>query len=422
LTVKAAPFDISEGNFQGGAVNVVLKSGGNDIHASGFHTWGGPKLSGDRTRDNRGLLGETYPVGKTTVLDFRNWGGSISGPLIKDTLFFAAAYEKLTEGAPNTFGVQGSSAANLVPNLTQTQVDNVIGLFDTAGYDDYPIGNVPAAIAEKDEKYSAKLDWNITDGHRFSASYIHHENELPNFATGAATGSNNPATPYIQLQSNQYLLTEYTNAASGQSNSQWSDNFSTEARVAYKFYRRGQDAYFGPDYAQFNVCLDPTSSTTPYPNTAATLCNSGSPIIRMGPDTPRQANKFNNKQWTVTTNAQLKVGDHTLKLEADYFHSRIYNLFVYGGGAVSAGSTGGGSGAYYFDSLADFSARQANEFVLTTTTTGDKNDGYVDWAYDIYTFGFQDTWKPNATLTVNAGLRYDMYASDSNIGDRKSVV
>lgn len=168
-------------------------------------------------------------------------------------------------------------------------------------------------------------------------------------------------------------MTEFTNALSGQLNSQWSSNLSSEIRVAYKYYRRGQDAFYGPDYAQMAVCLDPTSSATLYPNSAATLCNSGTPIISIGPDTPRQANVFHNRQLTINSNLQMKAGEHTFKLEADHFHSSLYNLFVFGGGSVTAGSTGGGSGAYYFDSLADFSARSANEFVLTTTTTGNQN-------------------------------------------------
>jgi hypothetical protein len=424
LTVKAAPFDISEGNFQGGAVNVVLKSGTNHFHITAFGNWGGPNLTGNLTHDNRILPTGTLAVRPSSVLDFTNFGGSLSGPIIKDKLFFSAAYEKLTEGSPNTYGVTGGSAANVVPNLTQAQVDDVISRFNSAGYDKYNVGNVPAAIAEKDIKYSGKLDWNVMEGQRVSISYIHHQNALPNYAvgSGSATGSNSSSTPYIQLQSNLYQITEFTNAGSGQWNSQWTDKLSSEVRVAYKYYRRGQDAFFGPDYAQFNVCLDPTSSATLYPNTAATLCNTGSPIIRMGPDTPRQANKFNNKQLTISVNMQYKAGDHNFKLEYDRMHSRNYNLFVYGGTAVSAGSTAGGSGAYYFDSLSDFSARDANELALESATTGNKNDGYVDWAYTTHTVGLQDTWKPSPRFTANFGLRYDFYASDDAIAYNQNFI
>ena len=133
LTVKAAPFDISEGNFQGGAVNVVLKSGTNKYHLTGFGNFGGPTLTGNKTRDNRRLATTDSAVNPTQILDFTNYGGSISGPIIKDKLFFFGAYESLSEGAANTFGAVGSNAPNIVPNLTQAAVDNVISKFNTLG-------------------------------------------------------------------------------------------------------------------------------------------------------------------------------------------------------------------------------------------------------------------------------------------------
>ncbi len=419
LTVKAAPFDISEGNFQGGAVNVVLKSGTNDIHASAFYSLGGDWGTGNYTRDNQTLPGGTKSVGKTKILDFHNWAYSLSGPLIKDKLFIAGTYEYLSEGAANTYGPTGGSAANSVPNLAQSDIDNVIGVFNSAGYDEYDVGNVPGALSEVDKKGSLKLDWNITDGQRFSASYIHHENGLPNFATGSSTGSSSTTAPYIQLQSNQYRLSEFTNAVSAQLNSQWTNDLSTELRAAYKYYQRGQDAWSGPDYAQFAVCLDDTSqgglydSSNASASAYATKCTDGSPIVRMGPDTPRQANKFHSFQTSASANVQLALGTHNIKLEGDYIRTRIYNLFVYGGSSLSSGATGGANGAYYFDSLADFQNRQANELSLNIPSTGNKGDGAVDWAYEMYTAGLQDTWKPFSNFTVNAGARYDWYSSDS---------
>jgi hypothetical protein len=412
LTVKAAPFDISEGNFQGGAVNVVLKSGTNNYHGSAFGNFGGPGLTGDRTRDNRDLFGNINPVGPSIILPFRNYGGSLSGPIIKDKLFLSLAYEQLSEGAPNTYAIQGGSAPNIVTAITAAQVTDVLSRYSAAGYDKHEMGNVPTAIEETDKKYSAKLDWNVTDGHRVAVSYIHHENSLANFANGSATGSTSSTTPNISLQSNLYGLNEFTNAISGQYNAQWNDSVSSEIRVAYKYYKRGQDSYFGPDYAQFAVCLDGTSQGGFYPAAAAALCSTGTGIIRLGPDAARQANAFNNKSLTITTNVQARVGDHTLKIGYDRFQTDLYNLFVYGGsiGAnTTNGNQGGSQGTYYFDSLADFSARNANEYTLTTTTTGNKLDGNVDWGYVIHTFGFQDTWKPSRSFTANFGVRTDVY-------------
>lgn len=416
LTVKAAPFDISEGNFQGGAVNVVLKSGTNDLHGSVFGNFGNADWTGKLTHDNRNPLGQNFAVAPAKILKFENYGASLSGPIIKDKLFLSLAYEKLSEGTPNPFGVQGSGASNPIPNLfsaDQTNfrgLDTILNTFSSV-YGSFPVGGVPTAIAETDKKYSAKLDWNIAEGHRFTASYIHHENALPSFGSA---GSNSASTPYIATQSNIYALTEFTNAYTAQLNSQWTDRFSTEVRASYKYYRRGQEAYSGPDYAEIRVCADNASSALGATiQTAETICNSGVPIVRMGPDTPRQANKFNNKILTIQGNASLRAGDHTFKLEYDNMHSTLYNLFVFGTAGLQG--TGGPQGLYYFDSYTDFANRQANELVLNSTTTGNKNDGYVDWAYTVHTVGLQDTWRAAANLTFNAGFRFDFYRADKSI-------
>jgi hypothetical protein len=438
LTVKAAPFAISEGNFQGGAVNVVLKSGTNTFHGSAFGNFGGADLTGKRTADNVGAVHDVYGVADSKILNFKNYGASLTGPLIKDKLFLALSYEKLTEGAPDPYGVTGSAAPNPVPNLyyddttiasgttlatggyafgvggnptTLAGLNSLYSAFKTS-YGNFPIGDVPTAIAEKDTKYAAKLDWNITSNQRFSLSYIHHENVVPNFYSGSGGGSNSATAPSIQLQSYLYQLTEHTDAFSGQLNSKWTDRLSSEVRLAYKYYRRGQDSYSGTDFAQFNVCMDPTSSAlgATSASSASLVCGSGTPSVRLGPDTPRQANQFHNRIYTFQGNLQYRAGAHTIKVEYDHNYSTLYNLFVYNGATA-----GGPQGLYYFDSFADFKAQQANEVAYTNTTTGSKNDGYVNWGYHVNTTGIQDTWKVQPNLTVNAGLRYDYYTSGDKV-------
>lgn len=432
LTVKAAPFDVSEGNFQGGAVNVVLKSGTNQYHGSAFGNWGGQSLTGKRTRYNVNPLGIPFPVANTLTLDFKNYGGSLSGPIIKDTLFLALAYEYLSEGTSNPFAPQGGNAPNIVPNAYRADqtafkgIDSVIAAFPNL-YGSYEIGDVPTTIAETDKKYSAKLDWNITDGHRFSASYIHHENVLPNYGSA---GSTSTTAPYIALQSDIYKLTEFTNAGSAQLNSQWTDNLSTELRGSYKYYRRGQDTYFGPDFAMFDVCLDNASDAITSTTIAAatTLCRTGvstasggngtglgTPVLRLGPDSPRQANAFDNKIRTLQGNVSYRAGNHLFKLEYGNVNSKLYNLFVYNGSGSTASGGAGAQGLYYFDSFADFQNKKANELALYSTTTGNKLDGFVRWGYTTHTIGAQDTWTVTPDLTVNAGVRYDFIQTGDDI-------
>lgn len=459
LTVKAAPFDISEGNFQGGAVNVVLKSGTNALHGSAFGNFGGPAMTGNLTADNQILAQGGKPVGKSTILNFKDYGGSLSGPIIRDKLFFAVSYERLSEGTPFFYGAQGSAAANPVPNLYYadttetaplvsgnsnaypfgsttanpkypqpaggypTTLPGLNTLFSTfkANYGNFPIGDVPTAIAETDKKLAGKLDWNIADGHRFSISYVAHENVLPNWGSGG--GNNSATTPNIQLLSDLYKVTEHTDAITAQYNAKWTDRLTSEVRFAYKYYRRGQDAFNGTNFAQFNVCLDPTSSTLSDDYTKTNYldkCSAGTPVVKLGPDTPRQANQFNSHTYTLQSNLGYRAGNHSFKLEFDHMYTAIYNLFVYGTGGTAG--TGGVNGLYYFDSMADLTAKQANELVLELPSTGTGSDGYVRWAYQLNTVGLQDTWKPRPNLTINGGFRYDMYVADNSITKNTNFV
>ena len=82
FSVKVAPFDISEGNFQGGSINVILRSGTNKYHGSAFYSYTDQSLTGSKTRD------------RTLDLKFKSkqYGAFVSGQIIKDRLLFMAEY------------------------------------------------------------------------------------------------------------------------------------------------------------------------------------------------------------------------------------------------------------------------------------------------------------------------------------------
>ena len=239
FAVRVAPFDISEGDFQGGAINVVLRSGTNSFHGSAFFTHSDDSLTGSSTR------------GVDINLDFRSqqYGGLIAGPIVRDRLFFMFAYERLDETDPFDDGV-GPGFANQVPGVTLAQVDQVSAIADTVyGYD--TLGLITNAT-EQDEKYIAKFDLNINDDHRASLTFIR------NVGTQQFQQNTFLTPPQaLGLQSNGYELAEEINTGVLQINSRWSDVVSTEARVSYRDYNRDQTPFGGRDFSQFEVCLDP---------------------------------------------------------------------------------------------------------------------------------------------------------------------
>ncbi len=102
FSVKTAPYDIEEGDFQGGAINVILRSGGNRFTGSAFYSYLDDSLTGDKIS------------GVPVALDFksRQYGAFLSGPIIRDRLFFAVSYERTKEGDPIDEGPTGLGFAN----------------------------------------------------------------------------------------------------------------------------------------------------------------------------------------------------------------------------------------------------------------------------------------------------------------------
>lgn len=382
FTVKVAPYDISEGDFQGGAINVVLRSGGNRFRGSGFFSYTDDSLTGEETRN------------VTTNLDFdsKQYGGVLSGPIIPDTLFFMVAYERTEESDPFDNGI-GAGFANQIPNLTQAQVDQVTQIASSVyGIDTLGIS---ASSQEQDEKIVGKLDWNVNDNQRVALTFIRNEGtNVFQQNTSISTTS-----PTLGFNSNAYQLSEESNSGTLEVNSQWSDRFSTQLRASYRDYNRGQDALGGNDNAQFAVCLDPTSTGS------GTSCSTGVPRLFFGPDIFRQANVLNTENLAIDFTARLDAGDHQFKLNLGYTNVHTFNLFQRRA-----------TGDLYFDSLADFQARRASQLQLRGSVPSlDPIDAAADFSSQQITVGLQDDWQITDTLLLNIGARYDLFASPTDV-------
>ncbi len=385
FAVRVAPFDISEGDFQGGAINVVLRSGTNSFHGSAFFTHSDDSLTGSRSRAT-----PTNPTGEIN-LDFRSqqYGGLIAGPIVRDRLFFMFAYERLDETDPFDDGV-GAGFANQVPGITQAQVDQVSGIANTV-YNYDTLGLIQNAT-EQDEKYIAKFDLNINDDHRASLTFIR------NVGTQQFQQNTFTTPPFaLGLQSNGYELAEEINTGVLQVNSRWSDVVSTEMRVSYRDYNRDQTPFGGRDFAQMEVCLDPTTGPTP-PNNV-TAC--GGSRIFFGPDISRQSNDLNTENFSADFTARFDFGAHTVKAIFGYTDIHVFNLFLQNS-----------LGNIYFDSLADFQARRANRFRLGGAVPSlDPNDAAAEFTTLAWTVGVQDDWEVNESLQLTAGVRMDLYGN-----------
>jgi carboxypeptidase family protein/TonB-dependent receptor-like protein len=119
--VLIAPFDVRQGGFTGGLVNAVTKSGTNTFHGSVFGY--GQNQSFARDSVNRD------PLGADLLTDFHEYqyGGTLSGPIIKNKLQFFAAVDLKSRAAPFVGYLQGNDAIDKAAygGLTKGLADSV---------------------------------------------------------------------------------------------------------------------------------------------------------------------------------------------------------------------------------------------------------------------------------------------------------
>ncbi len=404
---KVAPYDVREGNFQGGAINAILKSGTNEFHGTGFYAYSADELTGKRTKAGPGV-----PTGRVTIPDFKyeNYGAEISGPIIKDKLFFMVAGERIRAGTPITEGTPGNNAGTIIPNITDEAVSQIQQIAQSRyGYD---TGSVLNNSDDQDDRLVAKLDANLSDTQRASVTYMYTKDSIrfnQNTQVGPASGTAN--APGLGLESNGYIGSNRLHAGVVQLNSDWSDDFSTEVRGFYKDYKRGQDPIMGRGFAQMQVCTAAQSDRGGFAGVGSTAtgidlstnCANGSGTVSFGPDISRQSNELTSSTWGGTVQARLTRDDHDLRIFGEMSDTKIVNLFV----QRTAGD-------YYFDSIADFAAGNAQRLRYQNAVPSlDPINGAARFQYQSYAFGIQDNWRISDTLSLSYGARYDMYGGKS---------
>src|SRR3954469_6070881 len=97
VQVQLAPYDVKLGNFTGGSVNAVTKSGSNDFHGS-VYGYG----------RNKTLVGKSPDAAKKSIgSDFYDYqyGGTLSGAIVKNKLFFIGNVEITRRQEPTFYNV-----------------------------------------------------------------------------------------------------------------------------------------------------------------------------------------------------------------------------------------------------------------------------------------------------------------------------
>ena len=188
VQVALTPYDVQYNDTCGGVVNVVTKSGQQRIPR--HRLW---LLQGRQSLNGKDLALWTPTTGKTDVtgdkfqrqsdadeapfLSRKRYGGTLSGAIIEDTLFFFVGYDELKRTTqPSALNAVDPWPARAIP---ASSAEHLAG----PGQPDHRRrpehlwlrceATWPTISTEYNQRYIAKLTWQINDDHALTASYQH---------------------------------------------------------------------------------------------------------------------------------------------------------------------------------------------------------------------------------------------------------
>lgn len=425
--VQTSLYDASNGRNAGGNVEAITRSGTNDLHGNAYYFLRNRSLNAnDPFLKARGI--------QRPILNRHQFGGTLGGRIIRDKLFFFGSYQGTKEknGASLTnsltvpvipIGLSDTNrtAAGLaaafsgvptIANLTSAQINPVAlsilnarlrdGSFaipsssgGTRTLSSLGLTQPQSGVSRFTEnQFNANADLNLTSKHSISAKFFVADN--PTFqANYSFAGLGNGATQLVGFGGD---LTIKQKLYSVTDSYVFSPNVVNQFRVGFSRLRVTSVPEEPFTAAQLGI-TNPLSSL--YPGTPTLSFNGSDSLFFFGSSTlADQSSRIN--AYTANDTLSWTVGNHRLKVGGEYRFSQVKFYF----NAFTRGQI------IYGDTVAATGIRTtAFQNFLQGIGTSLIGSGVFDRYYKVTdTNGFiQDDWKINSRLTLNLGVRYDLY-------------
>jgi hypothetical protein len=287
MQVYLSPFDIKIGNFTGGSINAVTRSGTNEVHGSVYVFGRNASLVGpDRTHTelNKALPSSFYDL---------QTGARIGFPIIKDKLFFFSNAEVTDRQEP----IQQVAGSNGSDNILSLDDATRIVQYSKSKYDFDPGEHQLYNTFARSKKFFNRLDWNINDRHQL------------------VIRNNTVLSEALQMERDQFNF-RFSSIGFRQVNDQSSTVIELKSRINNRISNNLILGYTSiHDYREPNSRVD-------FPQVQIVGRTPGTTIF-FGTD--REAAIFNLQQRTFefTDNVTIRMGKHTLTAGT---HNEFYNI------------------------------------------------------------------------------------------------
>ncbi len=315
VQVSVAPFDVRQGGFTGANINTVTKSGTNDIRGSIYTFFRNESLLGNKVSGSEVIANPD--------LSFIQSGFAVSGPLIRNKLFFYVNAElertddpgsNFVACAPARLPAGASCSDPVLPlGISRVRVSTMDSIsqrmqqeygYDTGPYEGY--------IHETDNnKLLLKLDWNANENNTVSFRYnmLDAKRDLPPhpFVLSVNNTGRGPNESSLPFQNSGYQINNELHSFALEVNSRstgWANRF-------FASYNRFRDfrAPFSVDFPTVEIGEGGLTYTT------------------VGHEPFSIHNILDQDVLQLTNNFTLFKGQHALTLGANYESFSFFNSF-----------------------------------------------------------------------------------------------
>jgi hypothetical protein len=405
-----ANFAPEYGRNSGSVVNILTKSGSNQLHGSAF------EFLRNSAMDARNYFNRD-PAPQSPFRN-NNFGASLGGPIVKDRTFFFGAYEGQRERVASDFSflvptqAQISEAQTLVAGSGVTPspaLTNILGIFQKLPNYNGTSGTIGGTDLDKNDvdSFLVKVDHQFTSSESLTGRYAFASSQqvFPLGGLGFGAGSRLPefaqsSPTRVQLVSLSFLSTI-------------SPERINEVRFGYSRYRTS--------FTALDASLDPASfgtSAVPFNLGTGKL---GLPEIDFGGTFENLgASGFSiprgrtSQSFQILDNFTWIKGRHTIKFGGEYRRAVISNFNDnLERGVFSFGSTNSTlcpglptDPAACSDSGA---VTLANYYLGNTFPSIDAGNTQRDTFNNGLSFFAQDDFRVSPTFTLNYGLRWEYF-------------
>src|SRR3989440_1686301 len=321
VQVNIAPYDVRQGNFVGAGINMVTKSGTNEFAGSIFYN----------TRNNR-FVGRTAGPNtfKPGTFQYHDIGVSLSGPIIRNKLFFFGNFENDGQTNPGTTftAFDGSKpVGGSVTRVLKSDLDSLSSYmknnfnYVTGPYQGYDF-KIPSTRA------LARIDYNLNDHNKFNLRYnlLNSSTDvLISTSSSLGFGSRRGNTQALTFANSNYAILENIRSIVGEWNSTLGTQTSNNLIVGYNSSNESRKTISPPWFPEVEIL------------------NTGQPYTTFGfePFTPQNQLYYHNYQLQDNFSYYLPKHSLTFGVSVEKYHSK--NVFFPGAQSV-----------YVYNSLADF--------------------------------------------------------------------